>query len=58
MEVAELIINSRCGIIVSGNLQGADSNGADLLTAAITHLAKTIGFPSFASVQSKRWFET
>ncbi|KAL3810825.1 hypothetical protein ACHAXA_007515, partial [Cyclostephanos tholiformis] len=52
MEVAELIINSRRGIIVTGNLRGADSDGADLLTTAIAHLAKVIGFPIFASVQS------
>jgi 2-succinyl-5-enolpyruvyl-6-hydroxy-3-cyclohexene-1-carboxylate synthase len=52
MEVVELIIKSRRGIIVTGNLRGSDSDGADFLTTTISHFAKVIGFPIFASVQS------
>ena len=52
LEVVELIMKSRRGIIVTGNLRGANSDGADLLATAISHFAKAIGFPIFAGVQS------
>ena len=52
LDVVELIIKSRRGIIVTGNLRGANIDSADLLTTAISHFAEAIGFPIFASVQS------
>ena len=54
MEVAELIRRSRRGIIVTGNLRGAqlDSDGTDVLSGTIAHFAKMIGFPIFAGIQS------
>ena len=54
LEVAELISKSRRGIIVTGNLRGAqlDGDGTDLIAGTIAHFAKVIGFPILASVQS------
>ncbi|KAL3794676.1 hypothetical protein HJC23_010104 [Cyclotella cryptica] len=54
MEVAELILKSRRGIIVTGNLRSldVDGSGADNLSSSISYFAKTIGFPVFAGVQS------
>jgi len=54
MEVSNLISKSRRGIIVTGNLRGAqlNSDGTDLLSASIAHFARVIGFPIFAGVQS------
>ena len=54
LEVAELINKSRRGIIVTGNLRGAqlDGDGTDLIAGTIAHFAKVIGFPILASVQS------
>ena len=46
-DVVELIVKSRRGIIVTGNMRGNDS-----LTAVISHFAEVIGFPIFAGVQS------
>mmetsp|Transcript_21973 Transcript_21973/g.47724 ORF Transcript_21973/g.47724 Transcript_21973/m.47724 type:complete len:2506 (-) Transcript_21973:87-7604(-) len=53
MEVAELIRESRRGIIVTGNLRGAqlDGDGTELLSATISHFSKVIGFPILAGVQ-------
>jgi len=54
MEVSNLISKSRRGIIVTGNLRGAqlNSDGTDLLSASIAHFAKVIGFPILAGVQN------
>ncbi|KAL9185802.1 hypothetical protein ACHAXT_003579 [Thalassiosira profunda] len=54
MEIAELIRTSRRGIIVTGNLRGAqaDGDGTELLSGTIAHFAQLIGFPIFAGVQS------
>ncbi|KAL7550841.1 hypothetical protein ACHAWF_014040 [Thalassiosira exigua] len=54
MKVAELVRNSRRGIIVTGNFRGGqtDGDGMDLLSETIAHFAKVIGFPIFAGVQS------
>jgi 2-succinyl-5-enolpyruvyl-6-hydroxy-3-cyclohexene-1-carboxylate synthase len=54
LDVAELIIQSRRGIIVTGNLRDTQCNndGTDSLSATISHFAKVIGFPILAGIQS------
>jgi 2-succinyl-5-enolpyruvyl-6-hydroxy-3-cyclohexene-1-carboxylate synthase len=54
LEVAELIIKSRRGIIVTGNLRDAqcNSDGTDSLSTTISYFAKIIGFPILAGIQS------
>ncbi len=54
LEIAELINQSRRGIIVTGNLRDAhcNSGGTDSLSATIAHFAKVIGFPILAGIQS------
>lgn len=54
LDVAELILQSRRGIIVTGNLRssGVDGNGADSMSATIEYFAELIGMPILAGVQS------
>jgi len=54
IEVAELILQSRRGIIVAGNLRlsNNDANEADSLTSIISHFATVAGMPILAGVQS------
>lgn len=50
MEVIDLVMKSKRGMIVVGNLRSIDGN--DELSSIISYFAETIGFPVFASVQS------
>lgn len=54
MEVAELILQSRRGIIVTGNLRDSQrsSDGTDSMSATISHFANVVGFPILAGIQS------
>ena len=50
MEVVDLVMKSKRGLIVVGNLRSVDGN--DELASTISYFAEALGFPVFAGVQS------